>query len=80
MDDQTISDADLDKFQVFYKACVERWIAAIREEEMLALVNHSAAQLDRWQMAHQKEELVRSEVLAAKKGYEDALRLKIFNF
>ena len=80
MDEPTISDADLDTFQSFYKACVERWIAAIRDEEALASVRHSAAELDRWEEAHQKQNALRDAVLEAKKEYEDALRMKLFNF
>ena len=80
MADVTISDSDLDKFQSFYKSRVEEWIAAIREEEALASLNHSAAQLDIWEQAHQKQESLHEAVTEAKKEYEDALRLKLFKF
>ena len=36
---------ELDKMQSAYKAAVEEWIAAIKQEEALASVNHSVASL-----------------------------------
>ena len=70
----------LDEMQSAYQAAVEKWIAAIREEEALASVNHSVAEIDEWEAAHFKEEEIRNEVRAAKKQYEDALREKFFGF
>jgi hypothetical protein len=70
----------LDEMQNAYKAAVEKWIAAIKDEEALASVNHSIAEVDRWEAAHFKEDEIRSEVKAAKKQYEDALREKFFGF
>ncbi|MFY9641541.1 MAG: hypothetical protein WCD20_06030 [Rhodomicrobium sp.] len=72
--------ANLDEMQNAYKAAVEKWIAAIREEEALASVNHSIAEVDKWEAAHFKEDDIRNEVKAAKKEYEDALREKFFGF
>jgi hypothetical protein len=73
-------DLDLDRMQSAYKAAVEEWVAAIREEEALASVNHSVAEIDKWEGAHFREEEVRDKALAAKKEYEGALRLKFFDF
>ena len=70
----------LDRMQAAYKAAVEEWISAIKHEEALASVNHSVAEVDKWEAAHFKEDEVRSKVKAAKKQYEDALRRKFFNF
>jgi hypothetical protein len=77
MEDQ---DAELDRMQSDYKAAVDEWIAAIREEEALASVNHSVAEIDQWEGAGFKEEEIRSRAKAAKKEYEAALRLKFFDF
>lgn len=71
---------DLDKMQAAYQAAVEEWIAAIRREEALASVNHTVAEVDKWEAAHFKEDEIRSKVKAAKKRYEDALREKFFGF
>jgi hypothetical protein len=71
---------DLDKMQAAYQAVVEEWIAAIRHEEALASVNHTVAEVDKWEAAHFKEDEIRSKVKAAKKRYEDALREKFFGF
>jgi hypothetical protein len=76
MEDQ----AELDQLQAAYKTAVEAWITAIREEEALASVNHSVAEVDLWEGAHFHEDELRNAVLAAKKQYEDALREKFFNF
>jgi hypothetical protein len=70
----------LDQMQSTYKAAVEEWIAAIRQEEALASVNHSIAEVDQWEQAHFTEDGIRSKVKAAKKLYEDALREKFFGF
>lgn len=76
-------DADtskLDGMQAAYKAAVEKWIAAIKDEEALASVNHTVAEVDKWEAAHFREDEIRSEVKAAKQAYEDALREKFFGF
>ena len=72
-------EVELDRMQAAYKAAVEEWIKAIRDEEALASVNHSVAEVDRWG-AHFHEEGLRNAVKAAKKQYEDALREKFFDF
>jgi hypothetical protein len=73
-------NAELDGLQAAYKAAVDEWLAAIREEEVLASVNHSVAEIDRWEGAHFKEEELRAKAKAAKSEYEAALRLKFFGF
>jgi len=71
---------DLDQMQAAYKTAVEQWIAAIKEEEALASVTHSVAEVDKWENANFKEDELRNKVKAAKKRYEDALREKFFGF
>jgi hypothetical protein len=73
-------NAELDRMQNAYKAAVEEWIAAIKKEKELASVDHSIADVDKWEDAHFKEDEVRNKVKAAKKAYEDALREKFFGF
>lgn len=72
--------AELDQMQEAYKAAVEEWIGAIRQEEALASVNHTVAEIDQWEAAHFREDEICSKVKTAKKEYEDALRLKFFHF
>ena len=72
--------AELDQMQANYKAAVEAWIGAIRDEEALASVNHSVAEVDKWENAADREDEARAKVKEAKKAYEDALREKFFNF
>jgi hypothetical protein len=69
-----------DQMRDAYKAAVEEWIAAIRREEALLAVNHSVAEVDRWEEAHFKEDEIRSKVKAAKRRYVEALREKFFGF
>jgi hypothetical protein len=71
---------ELDQMQAAYKAAVEQWVAAIKEEEALASVNHTVAEVDKWEGASFKEDELRKQVKAAKKQYEDALRKKFFGF
>ena len=81
MPDDTPEDtAGLDGLQSAYKAAVEEWIAAIRQEEALASVHHSVAELDKWEAAHFKEDALRDKVLGLKKKYEDGLRKDLFGF
>ena len=80
MDDQTADNEELDRLQAAYKQAVDKWVAAIREEEALASVNHNVAEIDQWEVAHFKEDEMRDLVLEAKKEYEDALRRKFFDF
>ncbi|MBV8107080.1 MAG: hypothetical protein JO223_21125, partial [Hyphomicrobiales bacterium] len=42
---------ELDQLQAAYKAAVDNWVAAIREEETLASGNHNVAELDKWEAA-----------------------------
>jgi hypothetical protein len=78
MSDDTL---ELDRMQQAYKAAVEEWITAIKQEETLVSVTpHSIAEVDKWEQAHFDEEEVRTKVKAAKKSYEDALREKFFGF
>ncbi len=72
--------SELDKMQAAYKAAVEAWIAAIREEEALASANHSEAEVDAWEAADFREEDAREKAKQAKQDYEDALREKFFKF
>ncbi|MEI9917134.1 MAG: hypothetical protein WDN29_16525 [Methylovirgula sp.] len=72
---------ELDQLQVAYKAAVETWIAAIRDEETLvSAAPNSIEDLDVWEDAHFKEDDARNKVIDAKHQYEDALREKFFKF
>ena len=70
--------SELDRLQAVYKSAVEEWIAAIRQEEALASVNHEIAEIDQWEAAAFREDDIRQKVKAAKRHYEDALRQKFF--
>ena len=70
---------DLDQMQAAYKAAVDQWVAAIREEEALASVNHSEAEIDTWEAAWFREEAARNKAKEAKEQYESALRDKFFD-
>ncbi|MBB5315393.1 hypothetical protein [Tunturibacter empetritectus] len=72
--------ADLNQMQAAYKEAVDQWVTAIREEEALASVNHSEAEIDAWEAADFREEDAREKAKEAKKNYEDALREKFFKF
>jgi hypothetical protein len=81
METDTQNDTlELDQMRSAYQAAVEEWISAIKQEEALASVDHSIAEVDQWEAAHFKEDEIRSKVKAAKLHYEDALRKKFFNF
>ena len=72
--------AELDQLQRTYQSAVEAWIAAIRQEEALASIEHSIADVDKWEEADFAEEEARDKTKEAKQEYETALREKFFNF
>jgi hypothetical protein len=73
--------AELDQLQAAFKAAVETWIAAIKEEEALvSIAPKSVEDLDKWEDAHFKEDDARNKVIDIKQQYEDALREKFFKF
>ena len=76
----SIDVSELDELKENYRQAMEAWIAAIREEEALAMVNHTVAEVDKWEHADDREEEARAKVKTAKKAYEAALREKFFNF
>jgi hypothetical protein len=71
---------ELDQLQAAYKAAVDEWVNAIREEEALASGNHNVAELDKWEAAYFHENRKQREVIYKKKLYEDALRREFFGF
>jgi hypothetical protein len=76
----SIEVAELDEMQKRYKEAVDEWIAAVREEEALASVNHDLAEVDAWEKSGMHEEELRDKAKAAKKSYEYALRERFFHF
>jgi hypothetical protein len=44
--------AEVDQMQNAYNAAVNEWIHAVKIEEALASVNHSVADVDKWEAAH----------------------------
>lgn len=75
-----ISIADLNTLQSNYKASVDAWVNAIRQEEFLASSNHNEAQIDQRERAGDTENDARTQAKSAKKAYEAALRQEFFNF
>lgn len=72
--------SQLDEMQRAYKAAVDAWVLAIREEEELASQAHSLAEVDKWEASHFREEEFRGAAKQAKKDYEDAIRKEFFGF
>jgi len=72
--------SELDQMQSNYKAAVDEWVTAIRQEEALASVNHTVAQVDQWELADDREEEARNKAKAAKTAYESALRQEFYHF
>jgi len=72
--------SELDQMQSNYKAAVDEWVSAIRQEEALASVNHTVAQVDQWELADDREEEAINKAKAAKTAYESALRQEFYHF
>jgi hypothetical protein len=75
-----IDISELDQMQSNYKTAVDEWVTAIRQEEALASVNHTVAQVDQWELADDREEEARNKAKAAKTAYESALRQEFYHF
>jgi hypothetical protein len=73
-------NAELNRLQAAYKAAIDEWIVLIREEEALASVDHSLAEVDQWENAGFRQEEAGNKAKTAKEEYEGALREKFFGF
>lgn len=71
---------ELDTLLSEYKARIEEWVVAIREEERLAVPDHSMRDWDLWERAGLNEEEARDRASEAREAYEDALRKSLLNF
>jgi hypothetical protein len=71
---------ELLRMQQTYESACDEWVAAIRAEEDLALVDPTVAEVDTWEAAHFKEDDARNKAKQAKKNYEDAIRRSLYNF
>ena len=76
----TNNSLELDQMQNACKAAFVECMAAIKQEENLASVNHEIAEVDKWEHAHFSEDDIRSKVKAAKRRYDDVLREKFYGF
>ena len=75
-----MENAELDDIRLKYKAAVDRWIAAIREEENLATPDHSMVASEAWDQANFAEQDARDVAKTARQEYADALRQVLYNF
>ena len=66
--------SELDLLQQVYKAAVDRWVAAIREEEAFATPDHSIVAWERWEQAGFKAQEAQDQATAAKEAYKAGLR------
>lgn len=66
--------SELDQLRQAYKAAVDQWVAAIRDEEALATADHSVAAWDRWDQAGFMAQAAQDRATAAKEAYKDGLR------
>jgi hypothetical protein len=69
-----MDNTELDRLRQAYKDAVERWIAAIRQQEALATPDHSVHAWEIWERAGFAEEDARKNALTAKQQYEGGLR------
>jgi hypothetical protein len=69
-----MDNSDYDRLRQAYKDAVNDWVAAIRQEEDLALPDHSMVAMEHWDAACFKEQDAQKKAIAAKGAYKDALR------
>jgi hypothetical protein len=72
--------SSLEEAKRVYKEAVDAWVAAIREEQELAVQAQSIAEVDDWAAAHCREEEFRAAAKEAKQAFESAVRKEFFGF
>jgi hypothetical protein len=75
-----IDDAELERLRQAYKAGVDEWVAAIREEEALAMPDYSLPASERWDKAGFNEQAAQDKAQAAKEAYKAGLRQRDYGF
>ncbi|MGA2135801.1 MAG: hypothetical protein ABSH50_26215 [Bryobacteraceae bacterium] len=75
-----IDDAELDRLRKAYKAGVDEWVTAIREEEALATPDYSLPAWELWDQAGFKEQAAQDKAQAAKEAYKAGLRQRDYGF
>jgi hypothetical protein len=75
-----IDRSELDRLQEVYGEAVDRWVAAVPEEEALATPDHSVVAWDRWDQAGFKAKEANEQATVAKEAYKDGLRLLDYSF
>ena len=69
-----MANAGPSELRLAYKKAVSVWVEAIRQEEALAVTDHSMTAMERWDEAHNKVEDAEAEARKARDAYKDALR------
>lgn len=64
----------LSELRLAYKMAVNEWVRAIRDEEALALPDHSMTAMERWDDAYAREQGAQKKAQEARDAYKDALR------
>ena len=75
-----ITDPSLDELLAAYKSAVEAWVTSIRNEEALAIGDHSMRDWEIWDRAVLEEKEAGEKAAGARQVYEDALRKQLLNF
>ena len=70
-----IKGAELERLRLAYKAAVDQWVAAIREEEALATPDYSLPVWERWDQAGFHERDAQDKAKPTRKGSGDLIRL-----
>ena len=75
-----VETPDLDQLLAAYKSAVEAWITSIRNEEVLAVGDHSMRDWEVWDRAVLDEKDAGEKAADARQAYEDTLRKQLLNF
>ena len=74
-----VDRSELDRLQLLYKEAVDRWVAAIREEEGLATPDHSIVAWERWEQAGFAAKEAQDKAETAKEAYKAGLRQRDYD-
>ena len=75
-----MDELNFDSLLKQYKAAIDRWIEAIRDEENLATPDHSMVAMEKWDHAGFTLHDAESAAKKARDQYKNALRKKNYGF
>ncbi len=69
-----MKNTGLSELRLAYKKAVDDWVSSIRDEEALAVPDHSMIAMEKWDAARFREQDAQTKASEAREAYHAALR------